>query len=281
MEIIKTINEMRQYVKNCKKEGLSIGLVPTMGYLHNGHGALIKKSVNDNDITVVSIFVNPTQFSINEDLDKYPRDMDRDSKLVKSIGGDVIFNPEPEEMYQNNITKVSVSGLSNKLCGITRPTHFDGVCQVVSKLFNIVTPDNAYFGLKDLQQYIIIKTMVDNLNFPVTLNPIKIVRDENGLALSSRNTYLTDDERKSALSLNLSLKYAKQLIEEGERDVSKIIAKMYDLIISYPYTKVDYIKIVDNDTLEDLLTIVNENYHILLAVYVGNTRLIDNYSSIV
>lgn len=277
MKIVKTISEIRDIVKEWRKAGYSIGLVPTMGYLHAGHGSLIEQSVKNNDKTVVSVFVNPTQFGPNEDLEKYPRDIKRDSELVASLGGDIIFNPEPEEMYKkNNATTIKVEGLSQKLCGITRPIHFAGVCQVVSKLFNIVTPDNAFFGLKDFQQYVIINKMVDDLNFPVKINPCAIVREESGLALSSRNVYLTDDERKSALSLNQSLNYAKSLISSGEKRASFIIDEITKIINNVPYSKIDYVKIVDIDTLDDINT-VEKKYAVLLAVYIGKTRLIDNF----
>ena len=278
MKIVKTIDEIRNIIKEWRKEGYSVGLVPTMGYLHEGHGSLIEQSVKNNDKTVVSVFVNPTQFGPNEDLEKYPRDIERDSKLVERIGGDIIFNPEASEMYSSaGFTTIKVEGLSEKLCGITRPTHFAGVCQVVSKLFHIVMPDNAYFGLKDFQQYIIIKTMVDDLNFPVKINPVEIVREKSGLAMSSRNVYLTDDERKSALSLSIALKTAKSLISNREYNSSKIISEMKQIINNYPYTKIDYIKIVNTTTLNDIDYIENEKYAVLLAVYVGKTRLIDNY----
>lgn len=277
MKIVKTISEIRDIVKEWRKAEYSIGLVPTMGYLHAGHGSLIEQSVKNNDKTVVSVFVNPTQFGPNEDLEKYPRDIKRDSELVASLGGDIIFNPEPEEMYKkNNATTIKVEGLSQKLCGITRPIHFAGVCQVVSKLFNIVTPDNAYFGLKDFQQYVIINKMVDDLNFPVKINPCAIVREESGLALSSRNVYLTDDERKSALFLNQSLNYAKSLISSGEKRASFIIDEITKIINNVPYSKIDYVKIVDIDTLDDIDT-VEKRYAVLLAVYIGKTRLIDNF----
>lgn len=278
MKIVKTIDEIRNIIKEWRKEGYSVGLVPTMGYLHEGHGSLIEQSVKNNDKTVVSVFVNPTQFGPNEDLEKYPRDIERDSKLVENIGGDIIFNPEASEMYKTiGFTTIKVEGLSEKLCGITRPTHFAGVCQVVSKLFNIITPDNAYFGLKDFQQYVIIKTMVDDLNFPVKINPVEIVREKSGLAMSSRNVYLTDYERKSALSLSIALTKAKSLISSGEYNSSKIISEMEQIINNYPYTKIDYIKIVNTTTLNDIDYIENEKYAVLLAVYVGKTRLIDNY----
>ncbi len=280
MEIIKTVSEVRDIVKKWRKAGHSIGLVPTMGYLHAGHGSLVEQSVKNNDKTVVSVFVNPAQFGPNEDLEKYPRDIKRDSELVASLGGDIIFKPEPEEMYKkSNATTVKVEGLSQKLCGITRPVHFAGVCQVVSKLFNIVTPDNAYFGLKDFQQYVIINKMVEDLNFPVKINPCAIVRDKNGLALSSRNVYLTDEETKSALSLNQSLQYAKSLISSGEKKAFFIIDEITRIINNVPYSKIDYVKIVDIDTLDDI-DIVEKKYAVLLAVYIGKTRLIDNFTEL-
>ena len=280
MKIVKTISEIRDIVKEWKKSGYSIGLVPTMGYLHAGHGSLIEQSVKNNGKTVVSVFVNPTQFGPNEDLEKYPRDIKRDSELVSSLGGDIIFNPEPEEMYRKyNSTTVKVEGLSEKLCGITRPAHFAGVCQVVSKLFNIITPDNAYFGLKDFQQYVIINKMVEDLNFPVKINPCIIVREESGLALSSRNIYLTDEERKSAFSLNQSLKYAQSLINKGEKRTSVIISEITKIIENVPYSKIDYVKIVNIDTLDDI-EILETKYAVLLAVYIGKTRLIDNFAEL-
>ncbi len=281
MEIIKTVSEVRDIVKKWRKAGHSIGLVPTMGYLHAGHGSLVEQSVKNNDKTVVSVFVNPAQFGPNEDLEKYPRDIKRDSELVASLGGDIIFKPEPEEMYKksNATTTVKVEGLSQKLCGITRPVHFAGVCQVVSKLFNIVTPDNAYFGLKDFQQYVIINKMVEDLNFPVKINPCAIVRDKNGLALSSINVYLTDEETKSALSLNQSLQYAKSLISSGEKKAFFIIDEITKIINNMPYSKIDYVKIVDIDTLDDI-DIVEKKYAVLLAVYIGKTRLIDNFTEL-
>ena len=280
MEIIKTVSEVRDIVKKWRKAGHSIGLVPTMGYLHAGHGSLVEQSVKNNDKTVVSVFVNPAQFGPNEDLEKYPRDIKRDSELVASFGGDIIFNPEPEEMYKkNNATTVKVEGLSQKLCGITRPIHFAGVCQVVSKLFNIVTPDNAYFGLKDFQQYVIINKMVEDLNFPVKINPCAIVREKNGLALSSRNVYLTDEERKSALSLNQSLKYAQSLISSGEKKTFFIIDEITKIINNVPYSKIDYVKIVDIDTLDDI-DIVEKRYAVLLALYIVKTRLIYNFTEL-
>lgn len=280
MKVIKKIEEIRNIIKEWKKAGESVGLVPTMGYLHNGHGTLIKESVKNNNRTVVSIFVNPTQFGANEDYSKYPRDIEKDSAFVEQCGADIIFNPEPEEMYKNQLTIVKVEGLSEKLCGITRPVHFAGVTQVVSKLFNIVKPDNAYFGLKDFQQYVIIKKMVDDLNFNVKINGVSIVREESGLALSSRNTYLSDEEKKSALSLSKALKYAVTLIEKGERVSAAILKEMETIITKEKNTRIDYIKIINPDTLEDIENIDINSFAILMAVYVGSTRLIDNYTKL-
>lgn len=280
MKVIKKIEEIRNIIKEWKKAGESVGLVPTMGYLHNGHGTLIKESVKNNNRTVVSIFVNPTQFGANEDYSKYPRDIEKDSAFVEQCGADIIFNPEPEEMYKNQLTIVKVESLSEKLCGITRPVHFAGVTQVVSKLFNIVEPDNAYFGLKDFQQYVIIKKMVDDLNFNVKINGVSIVREESGLALSSRNTYLSDEEKKSALSLSKALKYAVTLIEKGERVSAAILKEMETIITKEKNTRIDYIKIINPDTLEDIENIDINSFAILMAVYVGNTRLIDNYTKL-
>lgn len=280
MKIVKKIEEVKNIIKEWKKSGESIGLVPTMGYLHEGHGTLIKESVKNNNRTVVSIFVNPTQFGANEDYSRYPRDIEKDSIFVEQCGADIIFNPEPEEMYKNQLTTVKVEGLSEKLCGITRPVHFAGVTQVVSKLFNIVEPDNAYFGLKDFQQYIIIKKMVEDLNFNVKINGVSIVREKSGLALSSRNTYLSDEEKTSALSLSKALKHAVTLIEKGETNSNIILKEMETIITKEKNTKIDYIKIINPETLEDMENIDINTYAILLAVYVGSTRLIDNYTKL-
>lgn len=280
MKIVKTIKEVREIIKEWKDAGYTIGLVPTMGYLHAGHGSLIKKSSENNDKTVVSVFVNPTQFGANEDIDKYPRDIERDKAVASEYGADIIFNPEPSEMYpgkENNnfLTTIKVERLGEKLCGITRPTHFAGVTQVVSKLFNIVEPHNAYFGLKDLQQYIIIKKMVEDLNFNLTIHGVDIVREESGLAMSSRNTYLNDNAKEQALCLSKALNLAKSNIEKGITDCKTLIDIMKNEIEKNDLAKIDYIKIVSLKTLDDIEKIYND-YGILLAVYVDGTRLIDN-----
>jgi len=277
MKIVKTIEEVRQIVKSWRNEGLMIGFVPTMGYLHEGHASLIDASVKDNDKTVVSIFVNPMQFGVNEDLDSYPRDLNHDSALCEEHHADLIFNPEPSEMYGNSFySYVNMNILTQELCGITRPVHFKGVCTVVTKLFNIVQPDNAYFGQKDAQQLAIIKQMVKDLNMPLTVHGCPIIRESDGLAKSSRNTYLSTEERQSALILSKAIKLGEELVQNGERDCSKVLTPMVDLIQSEPLAKIDYVKIVDLKTIQQ---VDNIKAPILcaIAVYIGNTRLIDNF----
>ena len=219
MKIISTVAETRAIIKEWKKNGLKVGLVPTMGYLHEGHLSLIKKAVSENDRVVVSIFVNPTQFGPNEDYETYPRDIDKDSALCESAGADIIFHPEASEMYPKGAcTYVNMTGLTDALCGKSRPTHFQGVCTVVSKLFNITTPDNAYFGQKDAQQLAVIKRMVKDLNFDINITGCPIVREEDGLAKSSRNTYLNKEERKAALVLHRAITCGQSLVNNGERN---------------------------------------------------------------
>lgn len=277
MLVVKTIKEVKEQVNLWKKEGLSIGFVPTMGFLHEGHGSLIEEAKRENDRVIVSIFVNPTQFGPNEDLDKYPKDLDGDTRLVTEKGGDLIFAPQVIEMYPENIyTFVNTSVLDNNLCGLSRPGHFRGVCTVVAKLFNIVNPHRAYFGKKDYQQLAIIKKMVKDLNFDVEIIGCDIVRSEKGLALSSRNSYLSEEEKEESLILINTLKTLKNMIAKGEKDVETLISWAIKNIHSIPSTKVDYIKIVNNDTMEDLVKI-NRNALIALAVYInGKVRLIDN-----
>lgn len=278
LKIAHTINEVRQCVKEWKKEGLSVGLVPTMGYLHAGHKSLIDRAVAENDKVVVSVFVNPIQFGPNEDLATYPRDMDRDTKLCEEAGANLVFNPEPKEMYfEDAATYVNVDGLTDELCGAKRPGHFTGVCTVVSKLFNIITPDKAYFGEKDAQQLAVIKRMVRDLNFDIEIVGCPIVREEDGLAKSSRNTYLSSKEREEALCLNKSLKKAKELLEKGETDSSKIREAIEEEITKVPSSKIDYIEIVDSLSLKPVEKI-EKSILIALAVYIGKTRLIDNFT---
>lgn len=278
MEIIKRIEELRPVIKGWKREGLTVGFVPTMGYLHKGHKSLIVKAVEENDRVVVSDFVNPTQFGANEDLSSYPRDMNRDAALCEAAGADVIFHPEPEEMYfSDKCTFVDMDELTKGLCGKTRPVHFSGVCTVVAKLFNIVTPDRAYFGEKDAQQLAVIKRMVRDLNFDITVVGCPIVREEDGLALSSRNTYLNETERKAALILSKSLNLGKELIKAGETDTEKIKEKIIKNLATEPLAKVDYVEIVDGESLESIQKIKSPVL-VAIAVYIGTTRLIDNFS---
>ena len=278
MVILKKIEEVRAQVKEWKKQGLTVGLVPTMGYLHEGHQSLIKKSVEQNDRTVVSVFVNPIQFGPNEDLESYPRDLEADAKLCEATGADIIFNPEPEEMYADGfVSFINMTGLPNALCGLTRPIHFKGVCTVVGKLFNIVTPDRAYFGQKDAQQLAIIMRMVKDLNFDIEIVGCPIIREEDGLAKSSRNTYLSPESRKQAVILSKAIFLGKKMVEDGERDAAKIKKAMTDLINTMPLATIDYVEIVDGMTMQSIDTLKGD---ILCAIAVnigGEARLIDNF----
>ena len=249
MQIVKTIDEVRKTVKAWKKEGLTVGLVPTMGYLHEGHKSLIERAVKENDRVVVSDFVNPTQFGPNEDFESYPRDINADAQLCESTGASIIFNPEADEMYDNALTFVDMNKITKVLCGKTRPIHFSGVCTVVSKLFNIVQPDRAYFGQKDAQQLCVIKKMVKDLNFDIEIVGCPIIRENDGLAKSSRNTYLSPEERKAALILSKTVKLAKELIDAGEKDADVVVAKMKENIETEPMAKIDYVKAVNGLTM--------------------------------
>lgn len=276
MKIVKTIKEVREIVSEWKKQGLSVGLVPTMGYLHEGHQSLIRRS-NENDRTVVSVFVNPIQFGPNEDFASYPRDLERDTKKCEEAGADLIFAPEASEMYAEDFSSfVDMTGPTDELCGLRRPGHFRGVCTVVSKLFNIVTPDRAYFGQKDAQQLAVIRRMVRDLSFGIEIIGCPIVREEDGLAKSSRNTYLSAEERKAAVIISKSLKAGQEIIEKGETDTAKIIESITALIESEPLAKIDYIKAVDADSIEPVDT-VSGRVLFAAAVYIGKTRLIDNF----
>lgn len=276
MKIAKTIKDVREIVSEWKKLGLSVGLVPTMGYLHEGHQSLIRCS-NENDRTVVSVFVNPIQFGPNEDFASYPRDLERDTKKCEEAGADLIFAPEASEMYAEDFSSfVDMTGPTDELCGLRRPGHFRGVCTVVSKLFNIVTPDRAYFGQKDAQQLAVIRRMVRDLSFGIEIVGCPIVREEDGLAKSSRNTYLSADERKAAVVISKSLKAGQEMIEKGETDTAKIIASITAMIESEPLAKIDYIKAVDADSIEPVDT-VSGRILFAAAVYIGKTRLIDNF----
>lgn len=276
MKIATTVLETRNTVKNWRKEGYTVGLVPTMGFLHEGHASLIKKCREQNDKVVVSVFVNPTQFGPNEDLEAYPRDLEKDKALCESLGADLILHPEPSEMYQNPKTYMNIEGLSDNLCGKSRPIHFKGVCTVVSKLFNIVAPDRAYFGQKDAQQLAIIKKMVQDMNFDVEVVCCPIVREEDGLAKSSRNTYLSDEERKAALCLSKSVKKGMEIIKEGI-SAKEVLDEMKKVINQEHLAKIDYVSMVDSLTMEDVET-VDRDVLVAMAVYIGKTRLIDNFS---
>lgn len=277
MKVVKTIAEVRGFVKECRLNGRSVGLVPTMGFLHEGHESLIKKSVLDNDVTVVSVFVNPMQFGPSEDLASYPRDIDADSRLCEAAGADLIFNPEPDEMYADGFCSfVDMTKLTNALCGLSRPVHFRGVCTVVNKLFMIVMPDRAYFGEKDAQQLAVIKRMVKDLNIDIEIVGCPIVREADGLAKSSRNTYLSPESRKQAVILSKSVSLAKQMIEAGERNPDAVKGAMCELINTMPLADIDYVEIVDVNTMQSVKIIKGD---ILCAVAVnigGEARLIDN-----
>ena len=278
MRVVKSVKEMQAISRSYCKTGKEVGFVPTMGYLHEGHLSLVRRAREKNDIVVVSIFVNPTQFGPNEDYEKYPRDEERDRKLLIEEGVDYLFIPSVSEMYPEGYsTYVEVLGLTEGLCGAKRPGHFRGVATVVTKLLNIVQPTRAYFGEKDYQQLQVIKRLVKDLNIPVEIVGCPIVREKDGLAMSSRNTYLSPEERESALSLYRGLKLAEELFERGERNPEVIKEKVREFILSHPHVKkVDYVEIVDPENLKPVKE-VKEGDVIALAVFVGNTRLIDNH----
>lgn len=276
MDIIRTVKEMQQRAEELRLAGRRIGFVPTMGYLHEGHLSLLNLARKHSDITVMSIFVNPTQFGPNEDYDRYPRDFARDERLARERGCDILFYPSVHEMYPKPYrTYVSVEEITDVLCGASRPGHFRGVATVVTKLFNIVKPHVAVFGQKDAQQAIVIKQMVRDLNMDVEILVAPIVREPDGLAMSSRNTYLNEKERQDALVLYRSLKKAEELIRQGERDASRIKQEMETMIRSADTAKIDYVEIVDTTNLKSLDTLKGEVL-IALAVWIGKTRLIDN-----
>ena len=278
MKSVETIQEVRAQIKEWKQQGLSIGFVPTMGYLHEGHQSLIAKAVSENDRVVVSIFVNPMQFGHQEDLATYPRDFAHDTKLCEETGAHLIFHPTPEEMYLPDFCSfVDMNGLTKGLCGKTRPIHFRGVCTVVTKLFNIVTPDRAYFGEKDAQQLAVIKQMVSDLNMPLEIIGCPIIREADGLAKSSRNTYLSKEERSAALVLNRSLVAAKANLEVGERNTAKLKELIRSILEEEPLARVDYVEVVDAMNLESVETI-DKSVLVAIAVYIGKTRLIDNFT---
>lgn len=277
MKIAETIAGVRDQVRAWRKEGLTVGLVPTMGYLHEGHKSLIDQAVGENDRVVVSVFVNPIQFGPSEDLASYPRDLKRDAALCEAAGADLVFHPSDGEMYFDDFcTYVDMDDLTKGLCGKTRPTHFRGVCTVVSKLFHIVAPDRAYFGQKDAQQLAVIRRMVRDLNFDLEIVGCPIVREEDGLAKSSRNTYLSEEERQAAVVLHQGLLAGEQLIKTGETDASKIVGAITDVIRKEPLARIDYVELVEWDSLKPATSVRGEVLA-AVAVYIGTTRLIDNF----
>ncbi len=275
--VTRTPAEVKEVIKEWKKQGYSIGLVPTMGYLHEGHGSLIKKAVEDNDKVMVSVFVNPIQFGPNEDLETYPRDFDADLKMIESLGADMVFHPEPSDMYASDFsTTVSVAGVSENLCGAKRPGHFNGVCTVVTKLFNLSEADRAYFGQKDAQQLAVVRRMVRDLNVNIEIVGCPIIREDDGLAKSSRNTYLSSEERQAATVLNKALIAGKQMVEEGEKSALAVKTRIEDIISKEPHAKIDYVEITDWNSIEPV-DIIDGSILCAIAVYIGNTRLIDNF----
>lgn len=277
MEILTKIEQVRAKVQEWKRAGNSVGFVPTMGYLHEGHKSLIDVARKENDRVVVSIFVNPMQFGPNEDLASYPRDLDKDAALCKAAGVDLIFHPEPEEMYAPGFCSyVDMDGLTAELCGKSRPVHFRGVQTVVLKLFHIVTPDRAYFGQKDAQQLAVVKRMVRDLNVGTKIIGCPIVREADGLAKSSRNTYLNEEERKAALVLSRSLNIGRALIESGEKDAAAVKQAVTQEIEKEPMARIDYVDVVDFETITPVDTICG-SVLVAIAVFIGRTRLIDNF----
>ncbi|GAB4436480.1 MAG: pantoate--beta-alanine ligase [bacterium] len=278
MEIIKTIAELQSKIKKLKLSGRTVGFVPTMGYLHEGHLTLVREAKKSCDVVVVSIFVNPLQFGPKEDFSRYPRDFERDCGMLEKEKVDIVFAPESEEMYKTGFqTFVEVTEVTKTLCGASRPGHFRGVTTVVLKLFNAVMPDKAFFGMKDFQQLVTVERMVKDLNLDLEVVGVPIVREKDGLAMSSRNTYLSEEERRSALSLNKSLEKAKELVGRGERDVKVILGEVTKIIKESPFTKIDYVKICNPETLGYIEEgMLKERALLALAVFVGKTRLIDN-----
>ena len=277
MKIVNTIQEVRECVKAWRTEGLSVGFVPTMGYLHEGHQSLIHRASVENDRVVVSIFINPLQFGKNEDLDLYPRDLARDSNICAAAGTDLIFHPDPDEMYGKDFCSyVDMEGLTETLCGKSRPNHFRGVCTVVLKLFNIVRPDRAYFGQKDAQQVAVVKKMVQDLNLDLEIIPCRTVREEDGLAKSSRNVYLSNEERSASIVLQEALQIAEKKIASGIKMTDEIQKSIQEKINSEKLVQIDYAEIVDLNTLKPIQRIETPVL-VAVAVYVGKTRLIDNF----
>lgn len=277
MNIATTVEQAKQTVRQWKAEGLTVGLVPTMGYLHEGHESLIKRAVAECDRVMVSVFLNPIQFAPNEDLATYPRDFAADTVLIENAGADLVFHPEPSELYApDTCTFVNVEEITSELCGKTRPTHFRGVCTVVSKLMNISQADRAYFGQKDAQQLAVVRRMVRDLNMNVEVVGCPIVREEDGLAKSSRNTYLSPAEREAALVLSRAVREGHRLMEEGERDAKTILGAMRAIIEAEPLARIDYVEMVSWDSIKPV-DVATSSVLVAMAVYIGKTRLIDNF----
>ncbi len=274
MKIVDSVNEMMKISQTYT--GKKVGFVPTMGFLHEGHLSLVKQACKDNEIVVVSIFVNPTQFGPNEDLDSYPQDLQKDSSLLKAEGVDYLFVPKAVDMYLKGFeTSIHISHLTDHLCGYYRPAHFDGVVLIVNKLFNVVKPKKAYFGRKDAQQFRILRRMVKDLNMGVEVVEMPIVREKDGLAMSSRNVYLSAEERKNALALHEALTYALNQIKSGRIDAHKIRLEAMNIMRKHPLIRIQYFEVVDEKTLQPVST-VDSKVIIATAAFVGKARLIDN-----
>ena len=276
MKVVKSVAAMKALAREWARAGKRIGFVPTMGYLHEGHLSLVRESKRRADVTVVSIFVNPTQFGPNEDYKKYPRDLAKDAAYLEGGGVDCLFHPEAAEIYPSGYrTYVEVQGLQDRLCGRSRPGHFRGVATVVLKLFEIVRPDLAFFGAKDAQQVLIIGRMAADLDLDVEVVTCPLVREADGLALSSRNAYLSPDERRAALALSTGLRWAEKAVAAGERDAARLVAGVRAILEAEPLARVDYVEAVDTETLEPVAEVRGEVL-LALAVFLGSTRLIDN-----
>lgn len=277
MQIVSSPEEMRRIAQQVRQEGKTIGFVPTMGYLHEGHLSLVQKAKKASDFTVVSLFVNPTQFGPQEDLDRYPRDFHRDRELLEKVSVDLLFAPEKSALYPEGFsTVVRVEGLTDRLCGQSRPWHFGGVTLIVCKLFHLVQPQAAWFGQKDYQQCQVIRRMVRDLDFGIQIHVCPIIRESDGLAMSSRNRYLQPEERKQAPVLVRSLAAANQLFLEGERSAARLVSAIHSTLARSPEARIDYVEVVDAESLEPIETVVNPAVA-MIAVYFGQTRLIDNH----
>lgn len=278
MEIVSNISELREQISEWKKAGYSVGLCPTMGYLHEGHASLMRNSVMSCDKTVASVFVNPIQFGPGEDLSTYPRDFERDCEVLEKEGVDLVFHPEDSEMYKENFcTYVDITTLSDTLCGASRPVHFRGVCTVITKLLNTVKPDKIFFGQKDAQQLAIIRRMVRDLNFDVDVVGCPIVREADGLAKSSRNSYLSEDEHRAALVLSRTIRLGQALVAEGERNSKALLDAMKDNLRKEPMADVEYVEVVDGLEMQPVSTFKDGDL-VAMAVRIGSTRLIDNFT---